>query len=142
MLLSVLTKITPQMRGQSVLIARLGLQDVFNLRASVRNFRKLKRSGFPESDHIDALSMLGNDSSRVHNGPVDIVAKFILKSAKYYFECPASVMMDQVLYVLQQKGRRALGRDDSFHFEEQRPLGRVAEAMRPTKTTLLGDSRD
>ena len=101
---------------------------------------KIECNRFAEADDEDAFAMLRDEVCAVNDAPMNVVTQLLGQCAADNFKGAALVMRLQVLYIFQQEGARALGRDDARHVEEQRPLGFTGEAVCFAKRIFLRDA--
>src|SRR5205085_10093089 len=104
--------------------------------------RKLEIVRIPESNDIDALSMLGYEASGIEHLISDVISELVCKRSQYYLECSSPIVIQEILHVLQKERSRPARRDDPGDFEEQRALCIVREAMRIPEGVVFSHARD
>ena len=101
----------------------------------------MQREGvrLPEANNKDALPVLGRPSPAVNDPVAYLVTEPLLQDLLDDLEGAPSVMTQQVLYILQEEGCRAVMANNSCDIEEQCALRLVSKTMRAIEGLLLGD---
>jgi len=94
-------------------------------------FGEIETRFLPETHDKDSLAMLWHKCCSINDPGLNRATELILQNSHYRAKGVALVVTFQVFYVLQQKRRRAMFREDVADAEEQISLLLVVKAVRP-----------
>ncbi len=81
--------------------------------------------------------MLRHKGTCINDFPVNVIFELMLKNLTDNLECISSVMVHQVLDILQQKSLWLCCRDNSSNIKKECPLRGAFKAMRAAKSIFL-----
>ena len=95
-----------------------------------------------EASDEDPFPVLRHKRLCVDHAKIDVVAQLFRQHVVDDLEGAPTIMVHQVLHVLEEKNLRAMMSDNARHIEKQRSLSFAGESVRPVERVFLGDAGD